>query len=271
MAVTTDSPAHGSSGQKDRKPRQAVQSLQRAFDLLELVAEAGGAVRLSELSATSGLPVPTVHRLVQTLNRLGYLRQDHTRAYSLGSRLIRLGNAAARHYAGPAQALLNDLRDASGETANLAVLEGTAVIYIAQAPSRHNVRMFTDVGRRVLPHCTGAGKVLLAQLPDDEVTEILSSTGMPSLTENTITGIGALQNELAIIRSRGYAIDDEEQELGVRCLAVAVSIEPSRLSISISGPTGRLNDSVIERTAPVMRTLASRLASTLGVDLPPRC
>ena len=94
------------------------------------------------------------------------------------------------------------------------------MVYVAQVPSPHSMRMFTEVGRRVLPHCTGVGKALLSVLPDDQVRAILARTGMPAQTEHTITSPEELVAELAVIRARGYAIDDAEQEAGVRCVAV---------------------------------------------------
>ncbi|MEU8139438.1 IclR family transcriptional regulator, partial [Streptodolium elevatio] len=143
-----------------------VQSLERAFDLLEVLADAGGVLGLSDLAARSGLPMPTIHRLVRTLVRLGYLRQDASRRYTLGPRLIRLGETAGRLLGSWARPYLAELMESTGETANLAVLESGEVVYVGQVPSRHSMRMFTEVGRRVQPHCTAVGKALLAQLPE---------------------------------------------------------------------------------------------------------
>ena len=138
-----------------------VQSLERAFDLLERMADAGGEVGLSELSASSGLPLPTIHRLMRTLLASGYVRQQPNRRYALGPRLIRLGESASRLLGTWARPYLAELVEATGETANMALLDGDEVVYVAQVPSRHSMRMFTEVGRRVLPHSTGVGKALV--------------------------------------------------------------------------------------------------------------
>ena len=159
-----------------------VQSLERAFDLLERMADAGGEVGLSELSAASGLPLPTIHRLMRTLVTCGCVRQQPNRRYALGPRLIRLGESAARLLGTWARPYLAELVEATGETANMALLDGDEAVYVAQVPSRHSMRMFTEVGRRVLPHSTGVGKALLALLPQAEARALLARTGMPAAT-----------------------------------------------------------------------------------------
>src|SRR3989442_10178907 len=111
------------------------------------------------------------------------------------------------------------LVDELGEFANMAMLDGDQIVSLAQVPSRHSMRMFTEVGRRVMPHCTGVGKALLSTLSVNEVTQILRRTGMPAKTETTITTPEAMLRELAEVRERGYAVDNGEQETGVRCVA----------------------------------------------------
>ena len=155
-----------------------VQSVGRVLDLLEIVADAGGEVGLSELAARSGLPLPSIHRLVRTLVQRGYMRQLSNRRYALGARLVPLGQVAGTMLGAWAQPVLTGLVDALGESANLAVLDHDAVMYIGQVPSRHTMRMFTEPGRRVPAHCTGVGKALLSQLPDEAVRELLARTGM---------------------------------------------------------------------------------------------
>ena len=144
----------------------AVQSIGRAFALLELMADAGGTLGLSQLANQSGLPLPTIHRLLRTLVDLGYLRQEPSRQYVLGPRLIRLGDASSRMLSVWARPHLARLVDELGESANLAMLDGDEIVYVAQAPSRHSMRMFTEVGRRVQPHCTAVGKAIMATHAD---------------------------------------------------------------------------------------------------------
>jgi Transcriptional regulator len=243
-----------------------VQSLDRAFALLEHLADAPGpdGVALSELAARSGLPLPTIHRLVRTLVASGHVRQLPSRRYALGPRLIRLGEAASRMLGEWARPQLTALVEATGESANLAMLDGDAVVYVAQVPSRHAMRMFTEVGRRVPAHCTGVGKALLATLPPAEARALITRTGLPAATPHTITDPDALMRELDRIRARGYAVDDAEQELGVRCVAVAIPGAPSATAISVSGPAARVTWEAVENFAPRLRAAAEALAGQLS-------
>jgi IclR family acetate operon transcriptional repressor len=241
-----------------------VQSLERAFDLLERMADAGGEVGLSELSAAGGLPLPTIHRLMRTLVACGYVRQQPNRRYALGPRLIRLGESASRLLGTWARPCLARLVEETGETANMALLDGDEVVYVAQVPSKHSMRMFTEVGLRVLPHSTAVGKALLAHTPDDEVRALLARTGMPAATEKTITTAEGFLAALEDVRRLGYAMDDNEQEMGVRCLAVTVPGSPTTAALSVSGPSGRMTDAAAERIVPVLQQAAKELSQALA-------
>ncbi|MFE9251697.1 IclR family transcriptional regulator [Streptomyces sp. NPDC007088] len=243
-----------------------VQSLERAFGLLERMADAGGEVGLSELSSSSGLPLPTIHRLMRTLVASGYVRQQSNRRYALGPRLIRLGESASRLLGTWARPCLARLVEETGETANMALLDGDEVVYVAQAPSKHSMRMFTEVGRRVLPHSTGVGKALLAGLPPAEVRALLARTGMPAATDRTITTPDAFLSALEQVRATGYAVDDNEQEIGVRCLAVPVPGSPTTAALSISGPAGRVTDEATRHIVPVLQQVARELSEILAAS-----
>src|SRR5690242_4641867 len=186
-------------GDEDRGGRRAggVQSIGRAFAVLELIAAHGGAMGLSRLAELSGLPLPTLHRLARTLVDLGYLRQEPSRQYALGPRILLLAESSATMLSVIARPHLARLVDELGETANLASLDGDQIVYISQVPSRHSMRMFTEVGRRVLPHCTAVGKAIMAHRPPDEVRELLQRTGVPRHTEHTITDPEAFLSQLA--------------------------------------------------------------------------
>jgi IclR family transcriptional regulator, acetate operon repressor len=242
---------------------EAVRSLERAFELLEHLADAGGEMALSELTDRSGLPMPTIYRLMRTMVNQGYARQEPSKRYALGPRLIRLGESATRLLGTWARPALARLVDEVGETANMAVLEGDVVVYVAQVPSRHSMRMFTEVGRRVQPHCTGVGKALLAQLPGKAVREIIGRTDMAAHTPHTITDPDTLLAELERIREQGYAIDDEEQEIGVRCVAVPLPGAPTPTAISVSGPSGRLTRDMVTDVVPLMHRAAEHFARDL--------
>jgi IclR family transcriptional regulator, acetate operon repressor len=247
----------------DRQPG-GVQSVDRAFELLEVLAEAGGELALSEIAASSALPLPTIHRLVRTLVNRGYVRQLPSRRYALGPRLINLGERASGMLGDWARPWLTDLVEALGETTNLSMIDGNRATYVAQVPSRHSMRMFTEVGRRVYLHCTGVGKALLAQRGDDEVLELLHRAGMPAQTAHTIVDPDTLLAQIRQIRQVGYALDDGEQEIGVRCVAVPVLGGPSSYAISVSGPSARMTADLVDRAVPLMRTAAKELSSDLS-------
>ncbi|WP_275264621.1 IclR family transcriptional regulator [Jiangella asiatica] len=254
----------GDDLRSEQKPRSgSVQSVERAFGLLETMADHGGSMGLSQLATASNLPLPTIHRIVRTLVDLGYLRQEPSRRYALGPRLIRLGESSSTMLSTWARPQLTHLVDELGESANLAMLDADQIVYVAQVPSRHSMRMFTEVGRRVSPHCTAVGKAVLATLPQRTVQEILQRTGMPQQTEHTITDPGVLARQLELTAERGYAIDDGEQELGVRCVAVAVPDAPARLALSISGPGTRVTDALVERAVPLLTDAARALSVEL--------
>jgi IclR family acetate operon transcriptional repressor len=227
------------------------------------MADHEGVMSLSQLASASGLPLPTIHRLVRTLVSLGYLRQQPSREYVLGPKLIRLGERSSRMLRVWARPHLSRLVNELGESANLATLDGDQVVYLAQVESRRSMRMFTEVGRRVLPHCTAVGKALMADLPADEVREILRRTGMPKHTDSTITDPGTFAEQLGWARDHGYAVDEGEQEVGVRCVAVAVPNAPARLAISISGPAGRMDDALLKRAVPLLLEAANGLSDDL--------
>ena len=247
-------------------PTGTVQSVHRALLLLELLTRAGGRLPVSELSARSGLSLGTTHRLLATLAARGYVRQEADRRYALGTALLPLGDAATRLLSSWAKPFLTELADECGETVNLAVLDDDHVTYVAQAPGRHRMRMFTEVGRRVLPHSTAVGKVLLAWHGEDRLRRVVARLGLPERTPRTLTTFPALSAELARVRDRGWAVDDEEEELGVRCLAVPVRPGPDAVAaLSVSAPASRLDPDRPEVIAALRRAadgLAGRLSGS---------
>ena len=180
--------------------------------------------------------MPTVHRIVRTLVDLGYLRQEPSRLYALGPRLLLLADSSSATMRSTAHRHLARLVDELGETANLAMLDGGQCVYVAQVPSRHAMRMFTEVGRRVMPHCTAVGKALLLGDAGRRGAPLLSRNGMPRPHRHTITDPEVYLEQLTAAARDGYALDDGEQEIGVRCVAVPVLDAPVRLALSVSGP-----------------------------------
>src|SRR5580765_2081678 len=257
-AVTTD----------EAKPARiggGVQSLERAFAILETLADAGGVIGLSQLATDADLPLPTIHRLVRTLVDLGYVRQEPSRQYSLGPRLIRLGEMTSKMLGTWARPHLAAVVEQLGESVNLAMLDGDEIVYVGQVQgSRNSMRMFTEVGRRVLPHSTAVGKAILAQESDADVRALLRRTGTPRHTEHTLTTEAEYLAELAETRRTGYAVDDGEQELGVMCVAVPVFDAPRLLALSTSGPAPRMTDAFVAEAVPLLAEAAARISAEVG-------
>jgi IclR family transcriptional regulator, acetate operon repressor len=246
----------------DKRVLGGVQSVERAFHLLELLAEEGDS-SLTELSASIVLPAPTTHRFLKTLVALGYVRQLPNRRYGLGLGLLRLAGRIDAQFGPIAKPHLDALVQAIGESANLALLEGDRVVYVGQSPSPHSMRMFTEVGHRAYAHSTGVGKVILAQLSVDQVDRVIRRAGMPKATERTITDLDELRSELDRIRRLGYATDDGEHEDGVRCYAVPIPDVPVPMAISVSGPAFRMSEDVGQRAVPLLLSEAKAISQEL--------
>lgn len=245
------------------KMPDGVQSLTRAFEILERITVAEESTSLSELAAAADIPVPTTHRILQALTVMGYVRQVSGRRYGLGPKLIPMGEVASRQLGAGAQHRLAELAEQLGETANMAILDADMAMYVAQVPSSRSMRMFTEVGRRVPMHATGVGKAILAQLTDEQVRSLTDRAGMPAVTRNTLSTAEALLRELAAIRSRGYASDDNEQEIGVRCLAVGIPQVPNPAAISVSGPATRVDAEFAERAVPLLKQVAQEISGDI--------
>ncbi len=242
----------------------SVQSLTRALDLLDHLADAGGRATLSELATASGLPAASVHRLLATLVAQGHVRREAGRRYALGPRLVRLGDVAGQVLGEGVGPVLRELVAVTGESANLAGLDGEAAVYLAQAASPHPMRMFTEIGRRVPLHATGVGKALLAAMAPDAADALVARTGMSARTPATLTDPAALRVELAAARRRGWVLDEGEQEVGVRCVAAPVPGAPTPCAVSVSGPAARFSPAEAERAGPAVVAAAARLGLELA-------
>lgn len=244
------------------RPAGSVQSVDRALDLLECLAAAKEPLGIVDLAERTGLPQGTAHRLLQTLQARGYVRRSEARKYSIGRSAMRLSDAAQQSLARGATPYLTELVALSGETANLAVLEGDDVVYVAQVSSPHTLRMFAEVGRHVQPHSTAVGKVLLSALPRDQALAIVGRTGLPPRTPATITGLDAFARELDLVAVQGWAADEEEQETGVRCVAVPLQVGGLTLAaLSVSGPADRFAGGLDETLVASMQRVSRAFAA----------
>lgn len=180
--------------------------------------------RIADIADASGLPKPTVHRILQTLVQRGFARADGRGGYLGGPRILSLAGRFLQRLdiAEHVRPTLRDLQERSGWTVHLALLSGDEAVYVAKLEGARPYHLASRVGMSLRLHCTSIGKAILAALPDDEVRALVRRTGLPARTERTITDPHALLAELAAVRARGYAEDHEENEAGVRAIGAAV-------------------------------------------------
>src|SRR5882724_2291520 len=232
-----------------------VQVLDRAVVILDMLAAVREDLSLFELSERLDLHKSTIHRLLMVLERHRLVeRRPESGKYGLGLKLFELGTRAfARLGLGErAHPHLERLAAEAGETAHLCVLEDGEVLYLEKVEPSRTIRVPSTVGRRNPAHCTAVGKALLAFLPEADLDRLIQGRGLPAHTPNTITTPALLRRELRAIRQRGYAVDDEEIEEGLRCIGAPVRDHSGRVvaSMSIAGPAFRLTRT---RTAAVAR------------------
>lgn len=244
-------------------------SVQRAIDILNLFNSQSPELGMTEIARTLSLHKSTTASLVYTLEANGLLAQDpNTRKFHLGLKLVEraftmLDQVEVRKIAYPH---LEALRNQWNETVNLAVLEGADVIYIERMLGTKALGMRSEIGRRALAHSTALGKAILACLPNQHIEKFITDYGLPPVTERTITDPQKFLTELDQVRECGYAIDDEENEIGGRCIAVPVFDHTGQVTaaVSISAPTARLPMSDVPQAGAMVRETAKAISRSLG-------
>lgn len=250
-----------------------VQSVDRALSILETLAEDDEGYRLSDLAVRTGLSASTVHRLLATLESRRFVQFDRAESkWHVGVRSFTVGASFARRRNFSTQAIpyLRKLRDLTRETANLAVVDDEHIIVLTRMESREIMRSLTQVGGRVAMVTSGVGKAVLATYSDEDVGAVIRHHGMPRLTEKSIVRPSDLFKELEKIRKQGFALDDEEACMGLRCIAAVVyndCAEPLA-AISVSGMTSRLTDDRLPEIGQIVREVAGELTVALGGVMP---
>lgn len=256
---------------KDRTGQ--VQSLSRALNILNTLAESEGGFSLSDLALTVGLAPSTTHRLLTTLQNERYVTFDaERRVWHVGVQAFQTGSAflKTRDLVSIARPLMRRLMESSGETVNLGISDHGEVIYLAQVECFKLMRAITRPGGRVPMHCSGIGKALLAWIPDREVNSILHARGLQRVTSTTIDTPVKLRADLEKIRQRGFAFDDEENGIGLRCVAGVIFDENGLplAGISLSGPTARIKNERIQVLGASVVEAASRITLAMGGQMP---
>lgn len=245
--------------------KNPIQVADRLFDALELLS-VEGPMALSDLTTRLELNKSTVHRILSSLIYMGYVKQDpDTQKYDLTLKLLELSNHVLERMDILAliKPYLKQLCHETGETVHLVQLEGTDAVYIHKEESYQNtIRMVSRVGSRIPIYCSGVGKALAADMDLTQVKKIWDNSEIRPLTDHTITDYGAFIRKLDEVRRQGYALDDEENELGVRCIASSLSSSDGQphFAFSVSAPINRMSDERIQELAQLVLDIKRQLS-----------
>ena len=250
------------------KPAATVQALDRAMVLLNALAT-DDKVTLTELSLRVGMSPSTAHRLLTTLQQHGVAEfEETTQNWMVGVEAFRIGSSFVRRIkiAEVGRNVMRDLMEDTGETANMGISDQGDVVFISQVETSNPIRAFFRPGTRAHMHASGIGKALMAEFARTDVEKILQKKGLPAFTPKTLTSADALMADLAAIRARRWSLDDEENNLGMRCLASPIFNEFSEpvAGVSISGPTARLDDDRLGELGPRVRRAAGEITGLIG-------
>ena len=245
--------------------KPAIQVLERSFALFDVLAAHQQPVALKQLSAETGLHPSTAHRILNDLVTGGFVDRPQAGNYRLGMRLLELGNLVKARLSVREAALapMRDLHRLTHQAVNLSVRQGDEIVYVERAYSeRSGMQVVRAVGGRAPLHLTSVGKLFLAQDDPLRVRAYATRTGLAGHTRNSITELAALERELAKVRRDGIARDDEELEVGVRCMAVGIHDDQDKLvaGLSISAPADRLEEAWVDR----LKQVAAQISATLG-------
>lgn len=246
-----------------------VRSVAKALMVLNVLAGHQREMSLGNIAKEMQLAKSTAYGLLATLRDFGYIEQSPLDGkYRLGVRLFEVGNAVAnswdvRQVGAP---FIQTLVDVLGETVHLVILDKGEVLYIDKRESTKSLRIVSQVGTRLPAHCTGVGKVFLANLPIGEVKRIIASKGLSRYTKNTITDFRQLEDELNLIRQQGYALDNEEIMESLRCVAVPLRDHIGKVcaAISVSGPLSRFVGEQLETIVNLIVRIGQELSASLG-------
>ena len=241
-----------------------VRALDRALDILDVIA-AGGGLALAEIAARLGLAPSTVHRVLVTLAARGVAESDGaTQTWHVGPTAFRHGSAFMRRsgLVERARPVLRRLMEATGETANLGILQGDAVLFLSQAETHETIRAFFPPGTRSALHASGIGKALLAHMRGPDLRALLQDMRLERFTPMTLTAPEALMADLALTRARGFSLDNEERSPGMRCIAAPIFdlAGEAAAGISVSGPLSRMEDARIAGIAQTVISAARELS-----------
>jgi DNA-binding IclR family transcriptional regulator len=249
-----------------------MESLNKALDIIDAVSQLGRA-GIREISSVTGFPPATAHRIASTLAKRRYFNQDPTtKHYSLSLRFLELGTQVQQQFDLPtiARPHLQQLMSETGESANLAIWDSDSVVYLDQVQSdKSMLKIFTRLGTRVPLYSTGVGKMLMSRWSEPQLNSYLKRTKLISYTPNTLISRSNILKELERISERGFAVDNEEMEEGVRCVAALVFDHKQQVvaAVSISGAAMRITPDRIEDFGAKVKQCAYDISHDLGFQI----
>jgi len=253
----------------EEKEKASVRALDKAIKALEIIATIDGDIDLSALSKMAEIPKSTMLRLLNTLSSHNLIFQNEkTKRFRLGVQLIALGRAAEQSFnlVQHMHPFLVELSEKTGETASLMVLEGNSSVYIDQVLSARLIRGQPQIGKSIELHCSSGGKVLLSAMDDVKIEAMLAGKVLKPRTEKTITTSEELKRDVNRIRELGYAVDNEEAEIGGRCVAVPLWNRSGNTiaAISVMGPTTRIRQKDFPKLAALVKKTVLQASESLG-------
>jgi IclR family acetate operon transcriptional repressor len=252
----------------------SVQAIDRGLAVLGIISASDG-LTLTDLSQRAGLAPSTAHRILSSLEAHQFVDHDEERGlWLIGVGAFEVGSAFLRNrrLAGIGRLVMHQLMETTGETVNLGIEDAGEVVFISQIESHSALRAFFRAGSRAPIHASGVGKALLAEMPEPRVKEILYKRGLPRFSERTLVAPADLFRELASIRDSGWAVDDEERNLGMRCVAAAIFNEYGEAiaGVSVSGPTVRITPDRARELGPMVKRAADDITASIGGHAPKR-
>lgn len=249
--------------------QEIVQSVDRALSILEVLSNYEDGLGITEISEKVGLHKSTVHRLLATLIYKGYVEQNHiNNKYKLTLKLFEIGNKRVENMdlVEVARPYLKELVEKTNEVAHLVVSEGTEIIYVAKEESQNTIRTHSRIGHRRPLYCTAVGKSILSHMSDKEINDIWNKSHIEKLTEHTITDFEKLKECLCEVREKGYAVDEQENEVGVRCVAASIFNHKGEVcgAISISGSIISFTDEKLDEFSKLIIEYAKKISKKLG-------
>lgn len=250
-------------------------TLGKALDVVTAIANSKDPLRFTDLLNQIDQPRGTLHRNISNLLEEGLIAMSpETHVYSLGPRLLQLASQAwsDNEFRGIAQPHIRALNELAGETVHLAILQGDQVVYLDKFEAHQTLRMHSQIGRSAPVYCTGVGKAILSGLSDENFETLANSLTFKSFTENTITSVEDLRQDRAASIARGYAIDAEEHEAGIRCAAAPIKDQTGSLlgGVSITAPAYRVSDEVYAQWTQWVQKTAADIGSDANIKMGPR-